>query len=60
MISKYLGLSVLGAYTNYALIVQGLSSLVGQVMAAIVGVFGHIGVTESVAQQQSRTIATYV
>ena len=52
LIAKYLGLSVLGAYTNYALIVQGLSSLVGQVMAAIVGVFGHIGVTESVAQQQ--------
>lgn len=52
LISKYLGLSALGVYTNYALIVQGLSSLVAQVMAAIVGVFGHIGVTEIVAQQQ--------
>ena len=52
LIFKYLGLSALGVYTNYALIVQGVSSLVAQVMAAIVGVFGHIGITEIVAQQQ--------
>lgn len=52
MISKFLGLSIVGIYSNYALITQGIGSLLSQVMNALIGTIGNIGTTETVDTQR--------
>lgn len=53
LLSKFLGLGVVGLYSNYILVSQGIGSIISQVMNAIVGTFGNIGVTESIEKQKS-------
>lgn len=47
LISKFLGLATVGYYSNYALIVQGLQSLMTQVVGGVLPSVGRIGVVGS-------------
>ncbi|USG02933.1 lipopolysaccharide biosynthesis protein [Latilactobacillus sakei] len=46
LISKFVGLSVVGLYSNYSLVVAGITSLLGQVLNSVVASFGNLGVSE--------------
>lgn len=46
LISKFIGLSVVGLYSNYSLVVTGITSLLGQVLNSVVASFGNLGVSE--------------
>lgn len=52
LLSKYIGLGVVGIYANYALITQGISSIVSQIMNGLIGTLGNVGATESVEKQR--------
>lgn len=52
LISKYLGLGVVGLYSNYTLITQGIISVLSQVMNAVLASFGNLGATASVEKQE--------
>lgn len=46
LISKFIGLTIVGLYSNYALILNSIISLLGQVFGAVIASFGNLGVTE--------------
>ncbi|MBP5810102.1 lipopolysaccharide biosynthesis protein [Lactiplantibacillus argentoratensis] len=46
LISKYIGLSVVGLYSNYSLIVAGFTAILNQVFTSIIASFGNLGVME--------------
>lgn len=47
LLSKYFGLVVVGMYSNYYLIINTLTNLVGQIQGAIIASVGNLGATES-------------
>ncbi len=46
LISKFIGLSIVGLYSNYALVLNSISTLIAQVFSAAIASFGNLGVTE--------------
>lgn len=46
LISKFVGLTVVGLYSNYALVVAGVTSLLTQVLSAVIASFGNLGAAE--------------
>lgn len=46
LISKFIGLSIVGLYSNYALVLNSISSLISQAFSAVIASFGNLGVTE--------------
>lgn len=52
LLSKFIGLGMVGVYANYALIAQGLGSMMTQVMSAVIGSLGNLGVSANVAKQK--------
>lgn len=46
LISKFIGLAVVGLYSNYALILTSITRLLTQVFAAVIASFGNLGATE--------------
>lgn len=47
LISKFIGLAVVGIYSNYSLVLTGIGSILGQVFSAVIASFGNLGATES-------------
>ncbi|CAH0419114.1 lipopolysaccharide biosynthesis protein [Periweissella ghanensis] len=45
LISKFLGLSIVGIYSNYALLINGINSVINQGATALVATFGNLGVS---------------
>lgn len=45
LISKFVGLFAVGIYSNYSLIVNGITSLTNQVVSALISSFGNLGAT---------------
>lgn len=46
LISKFIGLAVVGIYSNYSLVLTGIASILGQVFNAVIASFGNLGATE--------------
>ena len=46
LISKYIGLTIVGLYSNYSLILNSIISLLSQVFGSVIASFGNLGVTE--------------
>lgn len=46
LISKYIGLTIVGLYSNYSLILNSIISLISQVFGSVIASFGNLGVTE--------------
>ncbi|WP_338217641.1 lipopolysaccharide biosynthesis protein [Lacticaseibacillus salsurivasis] len=46
LISKFLGLTLVGLYSNYALIMTSITRLLTQVFSSVIASFGNLGVTE--------------
>lgn len=46
LISKYIGLLAVGIYSNYALVVNAIISVLSQVLNSVVASFGNLGVTD--------------
>lgn len=46
LISKYVGLSVVGLYSNYSLIVAGITAVLSQALNSVIASFGNLGVME--------------
>lgn len=44
LLSKFFGLVIVGLYSNYYLIINTLTNLVGQIQASIVASVGNLGV----------------
>ncbi|MCR8702353.1 lipopolysaccharide biosynthesis protein [Weissella cibaria] len=53
LISKFIGLGMVGLYSNYALITAALTTLLGQAMNSTVASFGNFAVTESKNKQSA-------
>ncbi|MCT3076264.1 lipopolysaccharide biosynthesis protein [Leuconostoc citreum] len=51
LISKFIGLSVVGIYSNYMLVISGITSLLNQMLSAVVASLGNLGVTADVEHQ---------
>lgn len=51
IISKYLGLIQVGLYSNYYLIINSVSSVIGQIISATTASIGNMLVTESTEKQ---------
>lgn len=47
VISKFIGLSIVGIYSNYLLILNALNLLINQVFNSLTSILGNIGVTET-------------
>lgn len=47
LISKFIGLSTVGLYSNYSMIVAGLTTVLGQVLNSVIASFGNLGVAEA-------------
>lgn len=47
LISKFVGVIVVGMYSNYLVIIQGLNLLIGNIFIGITSSIGNLGVTES-------------
>ena len=52
LISKFLGLAVTGAYSNYSLMINSISNLFSQIFSAILSTVGHFHVTETPERQE--------
>lgn len=52
IISKFLGLTISGIYSNYTLIINGLTSILNQLFNAAISGFGNLGVTQSKKYQE--------
>ncbi|MCH5463843.1 lipopolysaccharide biosynthesis protein [Levilactobacillus tujiorum] len=52
LLSMFSGLVAVAKYSNYMLIVQGISSLFSQVLASLVGSIGNLHVTTAVSRQK--------
>lgn len=46
LISKFVGLAAVGFYSNYSLVISGITSMLNQVLNAVVASFGNLGATE--------------
>lgn len=46
LISKFIGLTVVGIYSNYALVVTGITTILSQVLNSVIASFGNLGVSE--------------
>ncbi|MFD1393846.1 lipopolysaccharide biosynthesis protein [Lacticaseibacillus jixianensis] len=46
LISKFLGLVIVGIYSNYALVLTSITRLLTQVFSSVIASFGNLGVTE--------------
>lgn len=46
LISKYMGLGIAGMYSNYSLVLSGITSVLMQVLNSVVASFGNLGVVE--------------
>ncbi|MCT4384167.1 lipopolysaccharide biosynthesis protein [Lacticaseibacillus paracasei] len=46
LISKFLGLALVGIYSNYSLILTSITRLLNQVFSSVIASFGNLGVTE--------------
>lgn len=46
LISKFVSLVAVGFYSNYSLIITGITTVLNQVLNAVVASFGNLGVTE--------------
>lgn len=46
LISKFLGLSMVGIYSNYSLVISGFNSVLAQILNSVVASFGNLGVVE--------------
>lgn len=46
LISKFLGLVVVGIYSNYSLVLTSITRLLTQVFSSVIASFGNLGVTE--------------
>lgn len=46
LISKFIGLTVVGLYSNYSLVLSGVSTILNQAFTAVVASFGNLGATE--------------
>lgn len=46
LISKFIGLTVVGLYSNYSLVLTGFSSIMNQAFTAVIASFGNLGATE--------------
>lgn len=53
LISKFIGLVTVGVYSNYTLIVNGLTSVLNQGFNAVISSFGNLGVSSSKEHQKS-------
>lgn len=51
LISKFIGLSTVGLYSNYMLVISGISSLMNQMLSAVVSSLGNLGVTANINHQ---------
>lgn len=51
LISKFIGLSTVGLYSNYMLVISGISSLLNQMLSAVVSSLGNLGVTANINHQ---------
>lgn len=51
LISKFIGLSAVGLYSNYMLVISGISSLINQMLSAVVSSLGNLGVTANLDYQ---------
>lgn len=52
LISKFIGLTTVGIYSNYTLIINGLTTVLGQGFNAVISSFGNLGVTKSEEYQK--------
>lgn len=52
LISKFLGLAIIGIYSNYMLIINGISSVLNQGISALISSFGNLGATENLEYQE--------
>lgn len=46
LISKFIGLSMVGLYSNYSMIVAGITTVLSQVLNSVIASFGNLGVME--------------
>lgn len=46
LISKFVGLSMVGIYSNYSLVISGFNSILAQLLNSVVASFGNLGVVE--------------
>lgn len=53
LISKFIGLSTVGIYSNYTLIINGLTSVLNQGFNAVIASLGSLGVYSSKERQES-------
>lgn len=52
LISKFLGLAITGIYSNYSMIVHGLTNIIGQVFSSVVSSVGNLHVEKSTEEQK--------
>lgn len=53
VISRFIGLSSVGLYSNYQLIINALNIVISQVFSSITASVGHLGVTETEEKKKS-------
>lgn len=53
LISKFIGLTTVGIYSNYTLIINGLTSVLNKGFNAVISSFGSLGVSSSKEHQES-------
>lgn len=51
LISKFIGLTAVGLYSNYVLIINGISSVISQGFNALIASFGNLAVSENKTKQ---------
>lgn len=52
LISKFIGLTMVGIYSNYTLIINGINSVISQGTNALISSFGNLGATEDKKYQK--------
>lgn len=52
LISKFLGLAVTGIYSNYSMIIHGITNIIGQVFSSVVSSVGNLHVEKSAEEQK--------
>lgn len=60
LISKFIGLGIVGVYSNYMLIINGLVSVANQLGNAVIASFGNLGATESNHERQTTIFFRYM
>lgn len=52
LISKFLGLTVTGIYSNYSMIIHGLTNIIGQIFSSVVSSVGNLHVEKNSEEQK--------